>query len=85
MLAFLAERLTESGRELEGAIHRLRASYAGNQFDREGRYAAIQCGQERCGFIECAQESDHDRVFFEMCKIVGARSIHDREHVGIRE
>lgn len=27
VLAFLAERLTESGRELEGAIHRLRASY----------------------------------------------------------
>jgi len=27
LLAFLAERLTESGRELEGAIHRLRASY----------------------------------------------------------
>ena len=27
VLAFLAERLTESGRELEGAVHRLRASY----------------------------------------------------------
>jgi chromosomal replication initiator protein len=27
VLDFLAERLTESGRELEGAIHRLRASY----------------------------------------------------------
>jgi chromosomal replication initiator protein len=27
VLAFLAERLTESGRELEGAIHRLRASF----------------------------------------------------------
>ncbi len=27
VIAFLAERLTESGRELEGAIHRLRASY----------------------------------------------------------
>jgi chromosomal replication initiator protein len=27
VLAFLAERLTESGRELEGAIHRLRACY----------------------------------------------------------
>ncbi|HEV3242274.1 MAG TPA: chromosomal replication initiator protein DnaA [Methyloceanibacter sp.] len=27
VLAFLSERLTESGRELEGAIHRLRASY----------------------------------------------------------
>lgn len=27
VLAFLAERLTESGRELEGAIHRLRAAY----------------------------------------------------------
>ncbi len=27
VLAFLADRLTESGRELEGAIHRLRASY----------------------------------------------------------
>jgi chromosomal replication initiator protein len=27
VLAFLAERLTESGRELEGAIHRLRASH----------------------------------------------------------
>ncbi|MEG6508404.1 chromosomal replication initiator protein DnaA [Methyloligella sp. 2.7D] len=27
VLTFLAERLTESGRELEGAVHRLRASY----------------------------------------------------------
>ena len=27
VLAFLSERLTESGRELEGAVHRLRASY----------------------------------------------------------
>jgi len=27
VLAFLAERLTESGRELEGAVHRLRASF----------------------------------------------------------
>ncbi|MHA1132761.1 MAG: chromosomal replication initiator protein DnaA [Alphaproteobacteria bacterium] len=27
VLAFLAERLSESGRELEGAVHRLRASY----------------------------------------------------------
>jgi chromosomal replication initiator protein len=27
VLAFLAERLTESGRELEGAVHRLRASH----------------------------------------------------------
>jgi len=27
VLAFLAQRLTESGRELEGAVHRLRASY----------------------------------------------------------
>jgi chromosomal replication initiator protein len=27
VLAFLAERLTEGGRELEGAVHRLRASY----------------------------------------------------------
>ena len=27
VIAFLAERLTESGRELEGAVHRLRASY----------------------------------------------------------
>jgi len=27
VVAFLSERLTESGRELEGAVHRLRASY----------------------------------------------------------
>jgi len=58
---------------------------AWDQFDGERRDAAIDCRQECSGFVEWAQESDHDRTLFQMCEIVCGGTVHDREHVRVRE